>query len=74
MELDLSKSKLKKDITINAISIFGGIDLKLPENVKVVSNGVPIFGGIENKYKEEKEANITIHINYTCIFGGIDIL
>ena len=73
VELDLRKAKIDKDIYIEAVTIFGGIDIKLPDNVKLQVSGIPIFGGVENKYKDE-EGNATITIHYTCIFGGIDLL
>ena len=71
VELDLRKAKIDKDIYIEAI--FGGVDIKLPDNVKLQVSGIPIFGGVENKYKDE-EGNVTITIHYTCVFGGIDLL
>lgn len=74
IELDLREAKLKKDIVIEAVTVFGGIDIKAPKNIKLVINGLPIFGGVENKYEDNTESDITIHLNYTCIFGGIDIL
>lgn len=74
VELDLRKAKIEKELVIECTTIFGGIDLKLPDNVKLKITGVPIFGGVENKYEEENDAEITIYINYTCIFGGIDII
>ena len=73
VELDLRKAKIDKDIYIEAITIFGGVDIKLPDNVKLQVSGIPIFGGVENKYKDE-EGNVTITIHYTCVFGGIDLL
>jgi len=74
VDLDLRKAKIKNDIVIDAVTIFGGIDLKLPLGVKVKINGIPLFGGVENKYENDSDAKVTIYINYTCIFGGIDIL
>lgn len=71
VDLDLRKAKLDKDLYIEAVVVFGGIDIKLPDNVKVQLNGLPIFGGAENKYNDEGDITITIH--YTCIFGGLDI-
>lgn len=73
IELDLRKAKIDEDIVIICTTVFGGIDLKLPDGVKVVVNGLPIFGGVENKFDEDKDARVTIFINYTCIFGGVDI-
>lgn len=74
IELDLRKAKIKKDLVIDAVTIFGGIDLKIPDNVKVKITGTPIFGGVENKTVGNSDAKITIYLNYVCIFGGIDIL
>lgn len=74
VELDLRKAKINKDITIECISVFGGIDLRLPDNVQVQTSGVPIFGGTENKYENNQDSNVTIYINYTCIFGGVDVI
>lgn len=73
VELDLRKAKIDKDIYIEAVTIFGGIDIKIPDNVKLQVSGIPIFGGVENKYKDE-EGNATITIHYTCVFGGIDLI
>jgi len=74
VDLDLRKAEIKKDLYIEALTIFGGIDIKLPDNVKVKCEGVPIFGGVENRYSENAEEGITITIHYTCVFGGIDII
>lgn len=74
IELDLRKAKIDKDIVIECVSVFGGIDLRLPEGVNLKINGLPIFGGVDNKYDENQDAKVTINLNYTCIFGGIDIL
>lgn len=74
VELDLRDAKIKEDITIDCVSIFGGIDLKLPRDVKVVSSGVPIFGGLENKTNNKNESKVTVTINYVSIFGGVDLI
>ena len=54
-------------------SVFGGITIKVPDNVIVKPIGTPIFGGVENRATQNKDSKITIHVNYTCIFGGIEI-
>lgn len=71
VNLDLRKATIKEDIVIDCVSVFGGIDIKLPRNVRVKANGVPIFGGVENKCDEEDGP--TIIINYVCVFAGIDV-
>ena len=74
VECDLRDSIIKEDTVINASSIFGGIDIQVPKNVKVRVTSTPIFGGVLNKRKNPKDENIkTIYVNATCIFGGVEI-
>lgn len=72
VNIDLRKAKIEKDLYIEATTIFGGIEIRVPDNVNVKCDGVPIFGGAENKTNSEGDKTVTIH--YTCIFGGVDIL
>ena len=73
VELDLRNVKLKEDLVIDCFSLFGGIDIRLPKDVKIEVNGLPIFGGVENKYRN-CDATVTVYINHTTIFGGVDLL
>lgn len=73
LDLSLTKANLKNDVVISASSIFGGINLYLPENVNVVINSTNIFGGVENKYVKKDEAKVTVYISATCLFGGVSI-
>lgn len=74
VELDLRNAEIKDDVVIECTSIFGGTDIFVPDDVIIKAKGVPIFGGIENKAKQDVTKNSkTVYINYTCVFGGIDI-
>jgi len=74
IECDLRKAIIESDVVINTSSIFGGIDIFVPENVKVKVKSSSIFGGVSDKKKhtENTEAH-TVYINATCLFGGVDI-
>lgn len=74
VELDMRDVKLEEDLIIDCFTLFGGIDIRLPKDVKVEVNGLPIFGGVENKYRNNDEAKVTIYINHTTIFGGVDLI
>ncbi|MGB4660267.1 MAG: LiaF domain-containing protein [Mobilitalea sp.] len=72
--LDLRNAIINGDVEINATAVFGGIDIFLPNGVKIKSNNVPIFGGVTNKATQSSDPNApTIYLNSTCMFGGIDI-
>lgn len=74
VELDLRDVTLKEDLMIDCFCLFGGVDIRLPENVKLEISGTPIFGGIENKYRNKEDSKVTIYVNHVTIFGGMDLL
>lgn len=72
--LDLRDAIISSDVEINATAIFGGIDIYIPRGYQVKVNNVPIFGGVSNKSGYQVDPNApVIHLNSTCMFGGIDI-
>jgi predicted membrane protein len=73
-EVDYRKIKMADDVAyINVTAIFGGATLIIPENVKVTVKGLPIFGGAENKAISDPDSKKEIVINYTAVFGGVEI-
>ena len=74
VKCDIRKAIIEEDQVINATSIFGGIEIYVPENVKVKIKSTPIFGGVSDKasYSKNEQSNI-IYINATCIFGGVEV-
>lgn len=75
IKFDMTSAKLEKESVINASSIFGGIEIYVPENVEVKIKSSSIFGGVSDKRKNisRDEKNKTLYINATCIFGGVEI-
>ena len=74
IKCDLTKAVIESDIVINASSIFGGIDIIVPDNVKVKVKSSSIFGGVSDKKRHSENAEAhTIYVNATCLFGGVDI-
>lgn len=73
IDLDLRKAKIKEDIVIECVAVFGGIDILVPEGINIKTSGVPIFGGVETKTAETDTNKPTIYVDYTCVFGGVEI-
>ena len=73
VKCDLRQAIINSDTVIKAESIFGGVEIYVPSNVKVKIKSTPIFGGVTDKSLHNQESEHTIYINSTCIFGGVDI-
>ena len=71
---NLRNAKIKNDAVINATSVFGGIDIRVPSDVRVKVKSNSIFGGVSCKKDTNDSKDMkTIYVNATCIFGGVDI-
>ena len=75
IKFDLRDTKITKDVTINVTSIFGGIELILPDDVNIKVRSTSIFGGVDDKKQKGSlnEDSKVIYVNATCIFGGVEI-
>ena len=52
---------------------FGGVDILLPDSVNVEVFSTSVFGGVSNKKASTQGNAVTVYIDATCMFGGIDI-
>lgn len=74
LSVNLRNVDLLDETTIQISAIFGGIDLFLPDNVRLITNVTPILGGTEIKYQSSKDPLAkTIYINGLASFGGVSI-
>ena len=74
VSLDLRSAKFEKDTVIKAFALFGGIDIMVPEDVKVKLKSSFIFGGISDDRKSASEkGKYTIYIDAAGGFGGVTI-
>lgn len=74
VKCDLTKAKIREDSVINACSVFGGIEILVPKDVKVKVKSTSIFGGVSEKNKNTApDKSSIIYVNAVCIFGGVTI-
>lgn len=73
IELDLRNSIIENETVIKASAIFAGIEIFVPNDVKIKIKSTPIFGGVSNKSRQNKQSEKTIYIDALCLFGGIEI-
>lgn len=73
VKCDLRNAVINRDCVIKCSAIFGGIDIFVPQNVNVKVNSTSIFGGVSNKANNSSANTVTVYIEGTCLFGGVDI-
>lgn len=76
VECDLREAKiLGKVASLSATAIFGGVDIRVPQDWNIVVKGTPIFGGIDDKNvmrPHDPNAPMLV-IDVTAVFGGVEI-
>lgn len=73
LQLDLSNVKIKNNSVIISNSIFGKSTITVPDNINVIIKSTTIFGSIINKVKTDSKSKVTLYIDGTALFGGIEI-
>lgn len=72
--LDIRNAVIKKDTSIKVFCLFGGVDIKVPENVQVKSKSGFIFGGIsDDRHSKSEKGKYTIYLEAAGGFGGVSI-
>ncbi len=74
ISLDLRKATIKKEATLQVMSFWGGVEVKVPENWIVKNRTNVIMGGVEVKTPAEthKDAPI-LYIVGDVIMAGVDV-
>ena len=72
IDLNLKKAHIISEANIDATSVFGGINIFVPNNVNVEIKSTSLFGGATSKV-ENKANQPTIHIKAFCLFGGVEV-
>jgi hypothetical protein len=74
VELNLRDALITEDAVIGVTAVLGGVEIRLPPGVRVKASGLPILGGVSNKAVPAGEGAPTVHINFFCMLGGVDIV
>lgn len=72
--IDLRDAKIEKDARLDVFVLCGGVELKVPRDLKVVSKITPIAGGVENKSQgNDKHNGPVLVLTGTVALGGIEV-
>lgn len=74
IDLDLRAASIAGSARVDAFTLFGGVDLKVPPHWRVSVTGLPVFGGWTDKttpsaYPDAPE----LEVHVVAIFGGVTI-
>lgn len=74
LTVNLVNTRITGDVSIDVSAIFGGVEIILPQGVRVISRITPVLGGSECKYPSSNDpAAPTVTVNGTVTFGGVEI-
>ena len=76
IDLNLKNAVIQRNVTVEVKAVFGGIDILMPSNVRVVVDVTPILGSVENGTRTPlgaDENTPTVFIRGTCLFGGVEV-
>ena len=74
IKIDLREAKIAKEgAKINVNCAFGGVEILVPKDCRVITNGTGIFGGWDPKVEESKVTEPVLEITGGVAFGGVEI-
>lgn len=75
IELDLREARLKDNQGfLDITALFGGVEIRVPDNWRVEMQATPLLGRIDNSTKPNPGSDAPVmKITGTAIFGGIDV-
>jgi hypothetical protein len=76
VELDLREAVLSKaEVRISISALFGGVEIKVPPGVRVVSTMMGVFGGATVPSDDTDHVNApVIRITGFSLFGGVEVI
>ena len=76
-EIDLRDAILPgREITMRAVSVFGGLSITVPPEMRVVDSGVAIFGGRDVSGDSAESAapdSPVLRLQGACVLGGVSV-
>jgi hypothetical protein len=73
-EIDLRKAAINGEAVIDIFCMWGGIEIRVPEDWTVVSHIMPLMGGVEDKTRPPQTATAhRLTLRGMALMGGVEI-
>ena len=74
INIDLSRAYIQPGTLIDAMANFGGVEITVPQNIRVVIKSHGFFGGTSDKSNKNLPFDApTLYVDSSCLFGGVNI-
>jgi len=74
VEYDLSHVKVAdKGAVLNVNLIFGGIEIRVPQNIEIINNVSAVAAGVEDQTSVTDKPAGTITLTGSALFGGLEV-
>ncbi|MEO5894244.1 MAG: DUF5668 domain-containing protein [Vicinamibacterales bacterium] len=73
-EVDLRNASINGDATIDVFAMWGGIEIRVPENWTIVGQVTPLLGGFEDQTRAPQTATAhRLTVRGMVVMGGVEI-
>ena len=73
-EIDLRQAAIEGEAVFDVFAIWGGIEIRVPENWTVIGRVTPILGGFDDKTRPAQQASPQrLVIRGVVIMGGVEV-
>lgn len=73
-EIDLRNAAINGEATIDVFTMWGGIEIRVPENWTIESRVMPLLGGVEDKTRAPQGASAhRLILRGFAIMGGVEV-
>lgn len=75
VELDLRNAQIKdgEEAVLDTFALWGGVEITVPENWRVVGQVMPLMGGFENKTRASGASGPVLIVKGTAVMGAVEV-
>jgi len=73
-EIDLRKASIEsEEVVLNAFAVWGGIEIRVPEDWTVESRGVALLGAFEDTSRRPDDGRKKLVVTGYAVMGGVEV-
>jgi predicted membrane protein len=72
-KLDLRQASMQGDAVLNVFAMWGGIEIRVPDDWAVSLEGTPLLGGFSEKTSPPRDSTKRLIVRGVALMGGVDV-